>query len=133
MKSLFQFLRKNRALTFWLLFVWTLIIFVGCFIPSSELPKVKIVMIDKWVHFVFFAGFSFLLMCYMRKVQTFHFFLAFFLAVLLGYLVELIQDSGLVKGRYFEWEDVLADGIGGFIGVLLFYLLEKKYSLDKVR
>jgi VanZ family protein len=54
--------------------------------------------------------------------------LLFLLAVLVGYLVELLQGSGITSGRSYDMWDVLADGVGGALGVILFYLMERKYK-----
>lgn len=48
------------------------------------------------------------------------------LAFVVGYMVELIQGSSWVIGRAYEVNDVIADGIGGIIGVFLYIIIEKK-------
>jgi VanZ family protein len=45
------------------------------------------------------------------------------LSVLLGYGVELIQGSNLVRGRSYETNDVIADAIGGALGCIMYSLL----------
>ena len=40
--------------------VWTLLIFIACFVPGKEIPDLRVPFADKWVHFILFGGFSFL-------------------------------------------------------------------------
>lgn len=110
--------------------IWTVIIFAACLIPGNEVPNVKIPLIDKYVHFIIFAVFAFLWLCSRNKstVYTGVFFLVLSAAV--GYIVELLQGSGITKGRSYEVMDVLADTIGGAIGVLLFFII-KRWDVSK--
>lgn len=128
MRALFSFVyyNKNRALFFAVL--WTLLILGACLIPGREVPNIHIPMMDKWVHFVIFAGFSFLWLCTFSTINFAKMILVFVLSVLLGYCVELLQDSGITVGRSFERDDIIADGIGGFLGVVLFYFLHKRFA-----
>lgn len=125
MKTLFIYLLEKKKTTWILFLLWTSIIFFGCFLPSDEIPNLNIPLIDKWVHFIFFAGYSFLALCLFKKPSNMQKTMIFLSSVLLGWIVELIQGSGLVRGRAFEWNDVLADGIGGLIGVLVYSLMSK--------
>ena len=105
--------------------IWTALIFVACFLPGNELPNVQIPMIDKWVHFLIFAGFSFLWYLTMPKANALKTCFLILLSFAIGYMVELIQGSSWVKGRAYEVNDVIADGIGGIIGVILYIIVEK--------
>jgi len=125
MKTLFNLLREKKKLTLILFLIWISIIFIGCFLPSDDIPSVNIPLIDKWVHFVFFAGYSFLALCLFKHPNLPQKTLIFTSSVLLGWGVELIQGSGLVRGRSYEPNDILADGIGGLIGVVLFWIMGK--------
>lgn len=125
MKQLFYFFtaNKNRAIIFTTL--WTLLILVACIIPGREVPDVHLPFVDKWVHFLLFGGFSFLWLCTRVRPVWFTGILVFLAAVLLGYLVELIQGSGITSGRSYDVYDIYADAVGGLLGVLLFFLLRK--------
>jgi VanZ family protein len=125
MKQLFYFFtaNKNRAILFASL--WTLLILVACIIPGREVPDVSIPFIDKWVHFVLFGGFSFLWLCSRVRPLALTGVAVFLAVVLLGYLVELIQGSGITSGRSYDVYDVYADAVGGLIGVLLFFLMRR--------
>ncbi len=95
------------------------------------MPDVDIPLVDKWVHFLIFGGFSFLWLCMVQKSDIKSYSLIFLISVLFGYGVELLQDSGITRGRSFDAYDVIADGIGGVIGILLFNFLQKAYGLRK--
>lgn len=126
MKVLFAFLYNHRKRTALLAGCWTLFIFIACLIPGRDIPEVRVPLIDKWVHFIIFAGFSLLWSCVLRKGNFYTAVFIGLLTVLTGYAVELLQASGITEGRSFDLYDVLADGIGGLIGLLLFFLLRKR-------
>lgn len=107
---------------------WTLGILLACLIPGNEVPQVSIPFADKWVHFIIFAGFSFLWLSTFKHANTSKGMLIFILSIILGYAVELLQDSGITRGRSYDVYDVVADGIGGVLGVLLFFLWRKGQS-----
>ncbi len=47
------------------------------------------------------------------------------MAILFGYIVELIQGS-LISGRYFDPADIVANSIGTFFGVLFYHWIGRK-------
>jgi len=128
MKILFNFFTQHKVRTKVIATLWTLMILVACLIPGRDVPSVNFPLADKWVHFIIFGGFSFL---WLAVYQTTNFkkrLLLFLLAVLLGYIVELLQGSGITSGRSYDMWDVLADSIGGALGVILFYFMERSYK-----
>lgn len=106
--------------------LWTILIFVACLIPGREVPHVSIPLADKWVHLIIFAGFSFLWLCTIKAAGAKAGWLMLLLSLALGYTVELLQGSGITTGRSYDLYDVLADGIGGALGILLFYPFRNK-------
>lgn len=116
----FSMLSPKRALV--LAILWTSGILLACLIPGNEVPDIHIPLIDKWVHFIIFAGFSFLWLSTFISATVVKGVLVFILSVLLGYAVELLQDSGITTGRSYDVYDIVADTIGGVLGVLLFFL-----------
>ncbi|KAA5534440.1 VanZ family protein [Taibaiella lutea] len=132
MKMLFNFFTKNKTRAKIIAVLWTLMIFVACLIPGRDVPSVHFPLIDKWVHFVIFGGFSFLWLAVFQTTNIRKRVLLFLLAVLTGYLVELLQGSGITSGRSYDLWDVLADSIGGALGVGLFYLTERKYGRESM-
>jgi VanZ family protein len=116
---------KKRARL--LAILWTLLIFILCFLPGNELPNVQIPFIDKWAHLVLFGVFSFLWLC--SNPTDNRSFLAIILLITLfvGWLVEYIQGH-FVSGRSQDNMDTVADTVGGFIGIVLFAILFKAQS-----
>ena len=121
MRRLFQSIFNHKKLAVQLALLCTALILFACFIPSYKVPKVNVPLIDKWVHFFVFAAFAF---AWSMVYKTYSWLKAFFIilvAFVLGWLVEVIQGSGLTIGRSFEVMDIVADGIGGIIGAIIFY------------
>lgn len=112
--------------------LWTLLIFILCFIPSKGLPDWQIPFFDKWTHFLLFAVFAILrLNCFQKpnwKVYIFIFLNSF----ILGFLVEWLQGLLTFLGRSQDNWDTLADTIGGLIGTILYVLLRYWFSISKL-
>lgn len=108
--------------------LWTLLILLGCFTPSKDLPKVDVPLIDKWTHFVFFGGFTFLWLCAYPRPKAFWRFNIFFVSVCFGAFIEIMQWALPFLGRSSELMDLVADSIGGILGVGLFWVLRRKYA-----
>ena len=102
--------------------LWTLLIFVGCFWPGKELPKVDVPFIDKWTHLVLFGGFTFLWLCARPVITPSSLFALFLLSVALGSFIEVMQGLLTFLGRSMEFMDAVADGVGGLLGIGLFCL-----------
>lgn len=121
---------KNKAFShpnavYFFNLLWILFVLYACFRPSTGMPKVTIPHIDKPVHFILFAGVSFLslLSIHVYKRESFNYkksaIIVLLGTILLGYLVEVIQDTPLVN-RSFEWADVLFDALGAACAVWLY-------------
>jgi VanZ family protein len=106
--------------------LWTLLIFILCFVPARGVPDLDIPLIDKWVHFILFGMFSFLWLLSVTRYNHLHLLLVLISAIILGWLVEYLQGSLSFLGRSQDNMDTLADGIGGLIGVVVFYILNPK-------
>lgn len=128
MKALFLFFHNHKPRTSRIALFWTLLILLACLIPGREVPDVQVPLADKWVHFVLFAAFSFLWICTFRRTGLKAGLIVGLLSVLFGYVVELLQGSGITEGRSYDLYDVLADGIGGLLGLAVFFLL-RSYAL----
>ncbi len=116
---------QRKKLTVWVAVVWTMLIFIACLIPGNEVPDIHIPFADKWVHFLIFAGFSFFWLCTVPHARIRKGIFVFLLSVLLGIVVELLQGSGITRGRTCEPMDAMADTVGGLLGVLLFFVIRK--------
>jgi VanZ family protein len=105
--------------------LWVLLIFIGCFTPSKDIPEVDVPLIDKWTHVLMFGILTFLWMC-ARPIPKFSWRLMLFLiALVMGAFIELMQGALPSLGRSMEALDIIADAAGGALGVIIFYLLAK--------
>lgn len=100
--------------------VWTLLILFLCFLPGKDIPDVKIPFVDKWVHFILFGVFAFLLMCWDPSKRIGWLILVVAMSVFLGWLVEYLQGQLPQLGRTQDNMDTLADSVGGVMGLALF-------------
>jgi VanZ family protein len=84
-------------------------------------PEVNVPLADKWVHFIMFGVFSFLWLLTLKNTTLRSLFLIFVASVALGWLVEFFQGMLTFLGRSRDNMDILADSIGGLLGVFVFY------------
>lgn len=101
--------------------LWTLLIFIGCFTPGKELPRVDVPFFDKWTHLVMFGLFTFLWLCAYPVISSRLFFRLFLIATVLGGLIELLQGYFTALGRSMDIMDAIADSVGAVLGIALFY------------
>ena len=111
--------------------LWTLLIFILCFIPAREVPDLDIPLADKWVHFILFGVFSFLWLLSIKEFRLQHLVIVLICSIVLGWLVEYIQGALTFLGRSQDNMDTLADGIGGLLGVVVFWLLSFRYRRNR--
>jgi VanZ family protein len=129
LKKVFLALFHRPKLVAFIAGFWTLLIFIACLIPGKEVPSVNIPLIDKWVHFVIFAGFTYLWLSAKQALDKRQGLIWFLWSGVLGLAVECLQGSGITTGRSFELLDIVADLIGGGLGVLLYFTLLKRSKL----
>ena len=109
--------------------IWVLVIAVGSFIPSSSIPTV--VVSDKWIHFIFYAIFSFLLflssLSNTKRSNSIvnRWTYVFIIGAIVGVLVEIIQHS-IISGRQGEWMDIVANCLGLFFALILSEIIKSK-------
>ena len=106
--------------------VWTLLILAACFIPGSEIPDLKVPLMDKWVHFLLFGVFAFLWLLAYPSGNPARLIGVFVIAALFGYGVELLQ--GALRpwlGRSYSAMDALADAVGGALGSASFWFTHR--------
>jgi VanZ family protein len=99
--------------------------------PAREVPDLDIPLIDKWVHFILFGVFSFLWLLSIKMYRVQHLIAVLICSIVLGWLVEYIQGALTFLGRSQDNMDTLADGIGGLLGVVLFWAMALKYRPSK--
>lgn len=100
--------------------LWTLLILVGCMMPSSGVPKVEIPLVDKWTHFILFGGYSFLWMWRIEIKDKRSVALVIISGVVYGAVIELLQGLLVMLGRSMEFMDWVADTIGVLLGWFLY-------------
>lgn len=111
---------KKRARL--LAILWTLLIFILCFMPAEDVPDVEFPLADKWVHFVLFGTFGFLWLCSYPTKKISHLIIMLLICIITGWLVEELQGLMPSLGRNKDIWDILADSIGGVLGIALFYI-----------
>ena len=99
------------------------------FVLSSfeQAPKPQLLP-DKWGHLILFAGLGFLfarLVAGVKKI-TFLKLLAITALFCLAYGITDEAHQYFVPGRCSEIGDVIADTIGGFLGVLLYFAVRRR-------
>lgn len=80
-------------------------------------------MADKSVHFLMFGIFSLLWLLAWRTFSPWHPLLMLLVTIAFGYFIEWLQYTLYFLHRSFDHYDVLADAIGGVLGILVFLLL----------
>lgn len=105
--------------------MWTLLIFIACFIPGKDIPNLDIPLLDKWVHFLLFGGFGLLWLLAYPTDQLKHMLVVFSIGALFGWLIEELQGLLSCLGRAKDLLDIEADILGAFLGVLFFYICTK--------
>src|SRR5215204_742961 len=107
--------------------LWLVIVTTLLCIPGTELPKFKWdnkIWLDKWVHVILFMVLVILWSrAYFNKKSIQPdirktFFQIMILGFLYGILMELVQKY-FIPFRSFDLIDVIADGVGCFIGYLI--------------
>ena len=83
-----------------------------CLLPTSNLPKVSIS--DKLVHF---TAYFLLAGWFSGLVMPKNYIIFGIILLVFSYLIEVLQ--GLSKYRSFEWQDLLANGFGIVVALLL--------------
>lgn len=120
MKGIFSPQSKYTKQARFVAWLWTLLIFIGCLAPARTIPKVDVPLADKWVHFVMFGTFTFLVLCSSPQLRIGKMLQVAVLGIAFGILIEFLQLSFPVLHRAYELLDIVADSIGAVLGVLLF-------------
>ena len=113
-----------------------LFIFILTSIPGKTLPRVFLGISDKAKHFGAYLVLSILLNFALHFQTKFKFLnkysavYTFALILLYGLLDEIHQI--LIPGRYFEWLDLLADLLGGIIGIFISQWVIKKNDINRL-
>lgn len=103
---------------------WLIIVTILLCLPGSALPKENWfdkIWLDKWIHVVLFMVMVLLWCRYAsssqgKNIRYFKQIAIYFLVY--GIAMELVQEY-LIPNRSFDLKDVLADGVGCGIGLLI--------------
>ncbi len=114
----------------WFPIFWTCAVIAIHAIPGQEIPIPywDLFEFDKVVHLIIFMILSFSWAngifkqsaSYKLKVHGIKLILVF--SLMLGLVLEMMQNAIFVN-RYFQWPDVIADGIGSILGIGMFYAI----------
>jgi VanZ family protein len=107
--------------------VWTLLIFILCFIPGRDIPNLHIPLIDKWAHVILFGVFTYLWHMTIPTHNITYKISLFMISLFVGWMVEYVQGH-YVPQRSQDSMDILADTIGGAIGILIYSVLYYRHS-----
>jgi len=118
-----------KKIYFWSAFLWTAIVIVLSLVSFSNAPKVlsDLGSHDKLAHFVFYFVFVFLwggFVFYDKKIQSRTLFLIFWIALVLGGIIEVCQEL-LTEKRTADIYDMFANFSGALAGIGALYLQQK--------
>lgn len=121
--------------SFWPAIIWGIFILIMSSFPGDDIPKSFIINIpfaDKIIHFfLYFLLVILILLGSSKKSKTTltirKFLFAFFISLLYGILLELLQDLVFIM-RDADLLDIAANAAGSFIGLLTFYYI-KEYKV----
>ncbi|MEM8583621.1 MAG: VanZ family protein [Bacteroidota bacterium] len=101
---------------------WALILLIASTLPKGNLPKMTfwtdLVSPDKAAHALFYGVFAVLLSWLLRPMVKRADWWAFLLATAYGASMEVLQ-AWMAKGRAFELADMLANGLGALLAIVL--------------
>lgn len=109
--------------------IWAGAILILTLATGKTHANMDIAMMDKFVHTFMFGVLSLLMIIGLKKqhdVMILHFNavpVSIATVSIYGALIECIQL--LIPGRYFEWQDIAANGVGAVLGFGLFLLIYK--------
>ena len=111
------------ALVRWLAIIWTIIMLIGCLTPHKDVPEELNNYNDKVLHILIFIPFTLL-----WSLTGFPIGRALIAGILFGALIEGLQYV-LPIHRSADWLDLAADTIGAVLGILVVWLIPKRYRL----
>lgn len=123
MKLIQPWLVLKRAPLF-LLFSWVITITFLSLVDLHDIDiKIEInpwLKLDKIVHFIFYFTLTGLLINYFKQSKkiSYPIYISFFLAVIYGILIEILQDIVPTR-RSFDYNDMIANILGSLIIVII--------------
>lgn len=102
--------------------LWSGIIFFLCFLPGNSLPKedwLDKIYFDKIVHVGLYFILFFLIKRVPEKPTQTTLFVAGFLCITQGILIEFVQGSSLIQNRSFDVYDIAANIVGVLLAIII--------------
>ena len=105
-------------------FICMVVIWILCLVPIPETPLSQINMVDKWTHIVMFGGWCTVLwleyglhhrVINMKRAIPY----AIIFPILMGGLIEIVQQTCTGGNRSGDFIDFIADAIGVAIGAAI--------------
>lgn len=105
-------------------FICMVVIWILCLVPIPETPLSQINMVDKWTHIVMFGGWCTVLwleyglhhqVINMKRTIPY----AIILPILMGGLIEIVQQTCTGGNRSGDFIDFIADAIGVALGAAI--------------
>lgn len=107
--------RKGQPLSMKVLaIIVSVLIIIAVLIPGSNIPEVGFTGVDKFVHIVMFSSWAIAIRYDFPSVKP---WLVFVLGLGFSLFTEILQL--FVEGRSFDLYDMVADGIGLLLGLIL--------------
>lgn len=91
------------------------------------LPGFSLLQTDKLAHAAAYALLVFLCLSSLKSVSNRHYFLFFLLAFCYGAIMEWVQYR-FFPNRFYELDDMLANGIGAAASILVFHFWKNRKS-----
>ena len=105
-------------------FICMVVIWILCLVPIPETPLSQINMVDKWTHIVMFGGWCTVLwleyglhhqVINMKRAIPY----AIIFPILMGGLIEIVQQTCTGGNRSGDFIDFIADAIGVLLGAAI--------------
>ena len=132
---LYKLLQENKKLYIYIpLTLYWVVLFTATSIPGDSLPTFGIS--DKFKHFgAFFVlavllNFAFHFQTKSLFIKLNSFSVTYFVIIFYSLFDEIHQI--LIPGRYFDWFDLLADLVGGIMGILIVRKIIRLYKRNMV-
>lgn len=110
-------------------FLWLLLITALSVMPGVQLPSFSLFATDKLAHAIVYAMLTWLMLrAYQRsrnsRILSWKEWIFPVLSTAYGVLMEFVQYA-FIPGRFYEYDDMLANAFGAFFGGLCFQLYQK--------
>jgi VanZ family protein len=125
-----------KQIVFWVALLWTGVVLFLCLVQSNKIPVVNIENLDKIVHAFFHFVFTSLWILFFKTQikdpgSYKPYVISFLFSVLFGITIEIMQGQ-YTTTRKEDALDVVANMVGAFLAVFLFFLYFRNRRLNKI-